>query len=73
MADVASDHQRFVEEDVFSLLRGDLMPVPVLPGIRVIPIEAYAIIQRVSALRHTYQYMTDIYALLAPLGALATP
>jgi hypothetical protein len=45
MADVAANDQRFVEENIFSFLRCDLMPFPILVSIRFVPIEACAFSQ----------------------------
>src|SRR4051794_37758235 len=50
--DVGPDDQRFVEEDVFRFFRSDLMPLPVLVRIRLVPIEPGTSIERVLTLRH---------------------
>lgn len=62
MADVAAHDERVIEEDVFRLLWRDLMKVPLLVGIRFVPIETGAVIQWVSALfHHRHQYTIIIY------------
>ena len=38
------------------------MAVPIFTGIRFIPIETGAAVQRVFACRHGYQYTMDIYS-----------
>ena len=52
MAHIAANHQRFVKEDVLSLLRCHLMPFPVLPDIGFIPVESGAVLQWVRG-RHS--------------------
>jgi len=50
--DVAANHQRLVKENVFGLLRSNVMPLPILLSIAVVPIEPGAMIQRIVAFRH---------------------
>lgn len=60
MADIASNDKRFIEEDILCFFRGDLMAFPILPAIRVVPVKAVTLVERVRALRHDHQYTIDI-------------
>jgi hypothetical protein len=61
MTNIPSDNQRFIKENAFGLLWRNLMPLPGLLSIRVVPFETNAVIQRVLAFRHAHQYTMDIY------------
>jgi hypothetical protein len=54
MPNIATNDKRLIEENVFGIFLGDLMPLPILLDICVVPIEAGAIIQRVYAVRHDH-------------------
>src|ERR1035441_702893 len=53
MTHIAANYQWLMKEDVFSLLRGHPVPVPVLPNIGVVPIKPSATVQQVGG-RHVF-------------------
>jgi hypothetical protein len=53
MADIATNDQGLVEENILSFLLRDLMSFPILLDIRFVPIEPDALIERVLTLRHS--------------------
>ena len=64
MAQIAADDQWLVEKHIFGLFWRDLVAVPVLLSVLVIPIETGAVIERVSVVRHSYKYTMNIYTLV---------
>ena len=63
MADIAANDQGLIEENIFGFFRCDPMSLPILVGIRFVPIEACALIQRVLMLRHDQpKYTIDVYS-----------
>jgi hypothetical protein len=52
MADITANDQSLAEKNVLGFLLGDLMLFPILLNIRLVPIEADALVQRILARRH---------------------
>jgi hypothetical protein len=74
MPDVAANDQGLIEENIFGLLRSDLMPFPILLSVRIVPVEAGTAVQRVSPFRHNHEYTMDVYTLAAsPLASPRVP
>lgn len=52
MANVAADHQGVTEEDILSLVQRNPVQVPILLGIRVVPVKASALLQWIVSISH---------------------
>jgi hypothetical protein len=52
MPDVSADNQRVAKEYIFGLLGSNVMALPILLRISIVPIESRAMIQRIVAFRH---------------------
>jgi hypothetical protein len=61
MPDVSADNQRLAKEYVFGLLGSNVMALPILLRISVIPVETRAIIQRIVTFRHITKYTMNVY------------
>lgn len=54
MADIAADHQRFIEEDILGFFRSYPMTFPILVRVGFIPFKTGTRFERVLFLRHTF-------------------
>src|SRR5262245_33953749 len=70
MLPIGTDHQRLVEEDLFSLPERYAVELPPLFKIPIVPIKAGTALQRVVRC-HGIEYISEIYVRQRPLPAPA--